>query len=188
MGTTQDVLIALGANLPLDGDLPADTLRKAIRILRAGGLDVVEESRFFKTPCFPAGAGPDYINAAIRCRTDWRPEKILEFLHKVEMDFGRVRLSRWGGRTLDLDIIAIDNQISPDRDAVRQWMELPVAQQMQAAPKQLILPHPRIQDRAFVLVPLADVAPGWKHPLLGKTVTELCDELPAEARAAVVAV
>lgn len=186
MGSGQDTLIALGANLSHGDDLPADTLRKAIGMLAAGGIDVVAESRFFKTPCFPEGAGPDYVNTAIRCRTDLMPGEILQFLHKVEAEFSRVRLSRWGGRTLDLDIIAVDNHICPDRDTVRHWIDLPVDQQMQTAPEGLILPHPRMQDRAFVLVPLAEVAPGWKHPLLGKTVTEMCDELPEEARAEVI--
>ncbi|MDX1780838.1 MAG: 2-amino-4-hydroxy-6-hydroxymethyldihydropteridine diphosphokinase [Thalassovita sp.] len=186
MNTTQDFLVALGSNLPAGADTPSLTLRKAIEMLSSEGIDVVAESRFFHTPCFPEGAGPDYVNAALLCRTDLSPKEILQLLHKVESSFGRVRTSRWAGRTLDLDLIAVDNHILPDRTTVQHWIDLPISAQMEVAPEQLILPHPRMQDRAFVLIPLRDIAPGWKHPILGRTVAELCADLPEDARNAVV--
>ena len=186
MNTTHDLLIALGSNLPAGDDPPSLTLRKAIKMLPSEGIDVIAESQFFQTPCFPEGAGPDYVNAALLCRTERSPEEILQSLHKVERAFGRVRSSRWVGRTLDLDIIAVDNHVLPDRATVQHWIDLPISAQMEAAPEQLILPHPRMQDRAFVLVPLCEVAPGWKHPVLGKTIAELCEELPETARNEVV--
>ncbi|WP_323780461.1 2-amino-4-hydroxy-6-hydroxymethyldihydropteridine diphosphokinase [Thalassovita sp.] len=190
MDATQDILIAFGANLPLAGELPEDTLRKAIAMLPGEGIEVIEESRLFRTPCFPQGAGPDYVNGALRCRTEKTPVEILSVLHKVEKRFGRKRpkdAARWVGRTLDLDLIAVGNHILPDRDAVLHWIDLPISDQMAFAPGQLILPHPRIQDRAFVLVPLCDVAPDWKHPILGKSVSEMCAELPKMAKNEVVA-
>ncbi|CUH66284.1 2-amino-4-hydroxy-6-hydroxymethyldihydropteridinepyrophosphokinase [Thalassovita gelatinovora] len=191
MDATQDILIAFGANLPLAGELPEVTLRKAIAELPAEGVEIVEKSRLFITPCFPEGAGPDYVNGALRCRTEKTPVEILSILHKVEERFGRKRpmaAGRWAGRTLDLDLIAVGNHVLPDRATVGQWIDLPISDQMTLAPEQLILPHPRIQDRAFVLVPLCEVAAGWKHPILGKSVAELCAQLPKMAKNKVVAV
>lgn len=152
------------------------------------GKDVVlrRVSRFFRTPCFPAGAGPDYVNAAIEVQTDLPPQTLLARLHDVEARFARVRDQRWGMRTLDLDLIATGGQVLPDAAGFARWQRLALEAQMQQAPGQLILPHPRLQDRSFVLVPLADIAPDWHHPVLQKTVVEMLADLPAEQVAEVV--
>ena len=83
---------------------------------------------------------------------------------------------------LDLDLIAWGQAVLPDPATQRRWMELAPDRQTVETPDQLILPHPRLQDRAFVLVPLAEVAPDWRHPVLGLTVTEMCAALPAKDR------
>jgi 2-amino-4-hydroxy-6-hydroxymethyldihydropteridine diphosphokinase len=149
---------------------------------------IVARSRFFRTPCFPAGAGPDYVNAAciLQVSADLSPLAILARLHDVEETFGRRRAQRWGMRTLDLDLLAIGDSVLPDADTQNRWRTMPDADQTRLAPDQLILPHPRLQDRAFVLVPLADVAPDWRHPLLGLTVADMVSRLPAADRAAMV--
>ncbi len=134
---------------------------------------ITGKSRLFVTPAFPAGAGPDFVNAIIVVETCLAPVKVLEELHKIEADFGRERLKRWGQRTLDLDLIALGGQIVPDLETFVTWRHLPLADQMERAPEQLILPHPRLQDRAFVLVPMADVAPDWVHPVSGQTVGQM---------------
>jgi 2-amino-4-hydroxy-6-hydroxymethyldihydropteridine diphosphokinase len=106
-------------------------------------------------------------------------------MHAVEERFGRVRERRWGMRTLDLDLLALGDSVVPDAGTQDSWRALPQEAQVRAVPDQLILPHPRLQDRAFVLVPLADVAPDWVHPRTGKTVAEMLAALPEADRAAV---
>ena len=106
---------------------------------------------------------------------------MIAILHEIESRFGRTRDVRWGRRTLDLDLLATGDAVIPDAKTHAQWRDLPLEQQMRETPKELILPHPRIHERAFVLVPLADVAPDWRHPIFGKTVLEMRDALPKEA-------
>ena len=182
------VLIALGANLPNGAQAPAESLRAALAALPEAGLRLQRVSRFYGTPAFPAGTGPDYVNAAARLRAapGMGPREILAALHAVEQAFGRARTQRWGMRTLDLDLIAVGDAVLPDAATFAAWRDLPPDRQVLAAPDRLILPHPRLQDRAFVLVPLHDVAPRWRHPVLGLTVTAMLKALPAAERAAVV--
>jgi 2-amino-4-hydroxy-6-hydroxymethyldihydropteridine diphosphokinase len=183
----QLALVALGANLPLDGAAPETTLSRALASLVANGVSPVAVSRFFRTPCFPAGAGPDYVNAAcsVRIPAETSPHDMLALLHRIEDEFGRKRHFRWGMRTLDLDLIAFGDSVFPDAEMQTQWRNLPAADQARLAPDRLILPHPRLQDRAFVLIPLADVAPDWCHPLLGLTVAQMADRLDPADRAAI---
>jgi 2-amino-4-hydroxy-6-hydroxymethyldihydropteridine diphosphokinase len=185
---TAPVLVALGANLPNGAMQPAETLAAALAALPAEGLTVLRASRLYATPCFPAGAGPDYVNAAARLAAapGMDAEAILAALHRVEAAFGRARAQRWGMRTLDLDLLAIGGLVLPDAATAARWRDLPAAEQPRTAPDRLILPHPRLQDRAFVLVPLAEVAPRWRHPATGRTVAQMRDALPAADRRAVV--
>lgn len=110
---------------------------------------------------------------------------LLALLHRAEAEFGRVRMTRWAGRTLDIDLLALGDSVLPDAETQTRWRNLPPADQQRKTPEEVILPHPRLQDRAFVLVPLADVAPDWRHPLLGLTVLEMRAALdPADVAAA----
>lgn len=115
------------------------------------------------------------------------PAMVLNALHTVESAFGRTREERWGMRTLDLDLLGIGDYVLPNPAIQAKWRALDPDIQAQHAPDQLILPHPRIQDRAFVLVPLVDVAADWMHPTLKLRVDQLCAALPAAARESVVA-
>ncbi|MHA7875961.1 2-amino-4-hydroxy-6-hydroxymethyldihydropteridine diphosphokinase [Roseivivax sp.] len=185
MDSRQDVLVALGANLPWQGAPPEVTLSRALTVLAGGPLRLRALARFYRTPCFPAGAGPDYVNGAVRLAAPeaLAPAEILAELHRIEALFGRHRETRWGMRTLDLDLIAVGQRLLPDRAGWAAWRDLPPSEQARLAPDELILPHPRLADRAFVIVPLADVAPDWRHPVEGRNLAEMRAALPAEARA-----
>ncbi|PTQ74770.1 2-amino-4-hydroxy-6-hydroxymethyldihydropteridine diphosphokinase [Celeribacter persicus] len=170
--------IAFGANLPSSAGAPLETLRAAVHALQSKGSRISAISRIYETPCFPEGAGPDYINFAAEIETVLAPEELLALLHEVEHSFGRVRETRWAGRPIDLDLMAFEDEVFPDVASVSSWIELPLAQQSVRAPDRLILPHPRIQDRAFMLIPFADLAPDWRHPILGKTVAKMLAARP----------
>lgn len=171
-------IISLGGNLPLGEMSPRKILLAAARELTLLMGESCQVSRLFQTPCFPAGAGPDFVNAVLSVETNLDPAGLLSCLHDVEQKFSRLRKQRWGTRTLDLDLIALGEKVLPDPGVHQRWRDLPLEQQMKETPDQLILPHPRMQDRAFVLVPMCDICPQWRHPVLGKTAAELCAELP----------
>ncbi|MEQ9694564.1 2-amino-4-hydroxy-6-hydroxymethyldihydropteridine diphosphokinase [Shimia sp. SDUM112013] len=179
-------LLALGGNLPSAIGGPEVTLKSACASLRQFNLKLCKVSRFYETPCFPPGAGPDYINAAAMVETPLDAHDMLAVLHEVEAEFGRERDQRWGMRTLDIDLIGGQDLVLPDPETHRKWTSLPPQEQVRATPDQLILPHPRLQDRAFVLVPLNDIAPDWVHPATGRSVSEMLAALPESDRKAVI--
>ncbi|MFN3724480.1 MAG: 2-amino-4-hydroxy-6-hydroxymethyldihydropteridine diphosphokinase [Paracoccaceae bacterium] len=180
-------LIALGANLPLGTSSPQRTIAAALEKLDATAVEVKSQSRLFKTPSFPKGSGPDYVNAAavLEVPPGMSAEVLLQHLHRIEARFGRSRDMRWGARTLDIDLLAFGDQIMPDAATQTAWRDLPLPDQARLTPPELILPHPRIQDRAFVLVPLADVAADWMHPILRVNVLQMLESLSPQDREAV---
>lgn len=177
-------LVALGSNLPVEGQAPRVVLDRAIAQLRdyvtaQGGGDF-KLSQLYRTPVFPAGSGPDFVNAAISFDWPLDPNSLLEKLHAIEADFGRSRSQRWAARGLDLDLLGLGNLVLPDPDTWQVWANLSTKEAQSRAPDQLILPHPRMAERGFVLIPLCDVAPNWCHPILGETVSQLRAKLPLE--------
>ncbi len=178
-----EALVALGANLTSSAGPPAETLRAAVAAMGDSGLEVAAVSPFYATPCFPPGAGPDYVNAAAVLRGAADPQTLLQTLHAVEAGFGRNRAQRWGRRVLDLDLIAFGAAVLPDAETQTLWRDLPLEDQITRTPDTLILPHPRLQDRAFVLIPLAQIAADWTHPILGRTVRGMADALPEAEKA-----
>ena len=179
-------LLALGGNLPSKVGSPSVTLDAALEQLDCKGIRLVKVSRFYATPCFPEGAGPDYVNAAVEVETELPADALLARLHEIEAGFGRERQSRWAGRTLDIDLIAGRDRVLPSLKTFKQWLDLSLEEQKVTAPQELILPHPRLQDRAFVLVPLNDIAWDWIHPVNGLSVAQMLSDLPKSDVKAVV--
>jgi 2-amino-4-hydroxy-6-hydroxymethyldihydropteridine diphosphokinase len=178
------VLVAMGGNLESEIGPPRVILGYALASLRIMTNSLVRKSKYFVTPCFPIGYGPDYVNAAVSFQFQGESHELLAILHRIEANFGRRRTRRWGGRVLDLDLLAFGDKIAPTVKVFEAWRDKPLTEQVSQTPQELILPHPRMQDRAFVLGPLMDVAPDWRHPVSGHTVRQMYNRLPAEDRAA----
>ncbi len=147
------IYLALGANMPSPVGPPAVTLRRALAVMPRHGIEVVAVSPFYRTPAWPNPADPPFVNAVAEVKTQLLPGELLKALMAIEKAFGRVRKSRNEPRTLDLDLI--------DYGGLASDVE------------QLMLPHPRLHERAFVLRPLADIAPSWRHPDTGEGVLAL---------------
>ncbi|WP_198375976.1 2-amino-4-hydroxy-6-hydroxymethyldihydropteridine diphosphokinase [Neoroseomonas rubea] len=156
-------LVAIGANLPRAGGAgPLETCRWAVGRLGAiPGLRVAAVSSWWESaPIPPDPRSPPYVNGVARLEGEATPERLLAVLHAIEDEAGRARPFPNAPRVLDLDLIDLSGRVL-------------------AGPAP-ILPHPRAADRAFVLCPLAEVAPGWVHPVLGKTVEALVAALPPQ--------
>lgn len=171
-------LIALGANLSTGGMPPEKSVPAAMERLADRMAGTVVLSDLYHTPAFPAGSGPQFVNAAMRI--EWRDtaESLLALLHDVEAEFGRTRANRWEARVMDLDLIGLDDAILPSAATRAEWANLSPEEAAAVVPDQLILPHPRLAERGFVLVPLADVAPDWVDPATGFSVAEMLAARP----------
>ncbi|MEJ6390977.1 2-amino-4-hydroxy-6-hydroxymethyldihydropteridine diphosphokinase [Gymnodinialimonas ulvae] len=181
MMTKRDVttcLIALGANLPKGGISPEVAVSQAMDRVAEACDGAVARSRLFRTPAFPEGAGPDFVNAAMRVEWQSTAQALLAHLHGIEAAFGRRREARWEARVMDLDLIGFGDAILPDPETRARWAGLSPEDAAQVVPDQLIVPHPRLAERGFVLVPLADVAPDWVDPTSGRSVGAMVQALP----------
>ena len=178
-------IMAMGSNQGLSSSSSSDVLSAALSSIAVSVGPITSLSRFFQTPAFPEGSGPDFVNAALMVRAQGSAHEILEKLHAIEHELGRVRETRWGQRTVDIDLIAVEQNIVPDSETFKKWQLLPFSQQTQIAPDRLILPHPRMQDRAFVLGPMMDVCRDWVHPVIQKSVSQMYDVLDSQDKAEV---
>ncbi len=179
-------LITLGSNNISPWGDAAETVQKAMNHLSLLAQMPLKCSPIYATPAFPAGNGPDFVNAAVAFETASKADDLLQALHQIEVEANRTRIKRWGPRSLDLDLIGLGDLICPDAQMQAHWRDLPLERQTQETPDQLILPHPRVQDRSFALVPLADVAPDWPHPVTGQTIRQMLLARPASERDTVV--
>jgi 2-amino-4-hydroxy-6-hydroxymethyldihydropteridine diphosphokinase len=187
-GPLSRALIAVGANLPHEGHPPEVSVAAAIAVLAERTGRPPQVSRLYRTPAFPPGSGPDFVNAALALDWDGSPEALLSLLHEIESAFGRTRATRWEARLIDLDLIALGDSVLPDAATQVHWAALPADRAAVDTPEQLIVPHPRLAERGFVLVPLADVAPDWRHPVTGRSVAQMLADRPPEERAAIRAI
>jgi 2-amino-4-hydroxy-6-hydroxymethyldihydropteridine diphosphokinase len=147
------IYVALGANVPSAAGAPAVTLARALEAMPKHGIQVIAVSPFYRSQAWPNPADPAFVNAVAQVQTRVGPADLLRALLVIEKSFGRVRKTKWEPRVLDLDLIDFGGLVS---DA-----------------EHLMLPHPRLHERSFVLRPLADVAPAWRHPDTGQGVSEL---------------
>jgi 2-amino-4-hydroxy-6-hydroxymethyldihydropteridine diphosphokinase len=151
------ILIGLGANLPSRDGPPRRTLEIALERLAARGVETVALSRWYETAPVPVSDQPWYVNAVARVETALDPAALLACLHEIERSFGRLRTVANAPRTIDLDLLAYHDRVEP------------------GPPR---LPHPRLAGRAFVLLPLRDVAPGWVDPVSRTALETLLARLP----------
>ena len=140
------ILLALGSNRPGPWGSPEETVRAALARLHGGGIRLKRCSRLIISAPFGITDQPPFVNAVAEIETALSPEALLERLHLIERMAGRRRTLRWGPRTLDLDLLDYHGLV-------------------RAPPGRPVLPHPGIAQRIFVLAPIAEIAPRWRHPV-----------------------
>lgn len=148
------VYLALGTNI----EPREDHLNQALGYLQNEHITILQQSSIYETAPVGYTDQSDFLNMAVKIQTEFSPVQLLDFCQNVEMKLGRKRVIRFGPRTIDLDILLYNNEnIHGER---------------------LVIPHPRMHERAFVLVPLHEISPDYIIPEQGKSVEELMSELP----------
>jgi|ERR1041384_4912698 2-amino-4-hydroxy-6-hydroxymethyldihydropteridine diphosphokinase len=154
------ILVGIGSNLAAAGYAsPLQTAAAALDELPNIGIDLLRRSQWYLSEPVPVSDQPWFVNGVIAVSTELAPESLLERLLALETRFGRVRGEANAARTLDLDLLDYDGRL--------------------CATRRLVLPHPRLHERRFVLGPLCEIAPQWRHPRLDSTAEELLARLPA---------
>lgn len=161
------ILIGIGANLPSHHGPPQQTCEAALSALSEAGIAVCRHSRWYESPPEPVSEQPWYVNGVAELDTEIDPPALLAALHQIEAHFGRdeaARAEKNAARPLDLDLLCYHKRLV-------------------AAPNRPILPHPRMHRRAFVLLPLRELDPAWRHPGSGAALDDLIADLPSGSTA-----
>ncbi|HEY9538554.1 MAG TPA: 2-amino-4-hydroxy-6-hydroxymethyldihydropteridine diphosphokinase [Kiloniellaceae bacterium] len=154
------ILVGLGSNLTTPRLTTSEmVLEAALKSLENRKIELLKRSAWFRSAPVPESDQPWFVNGVASLRTDLSPWELLAVLHEVEAEHERVRSVPNASRTLDLDLLAYDDRVVDGAGG-------------------LMLPHPRLSERAFVLQPLAELAPDWRHPVSGLTAAEMLAELP----------
>ena len=156
------ILIALGSNITGPWGAPLATLQRALVELNKFPLRLVRASTIIETLPFGVVNQPNFVNAVALIDTALSPDALMKKLHMTEQQAGRRRRKRWGPRCLDLDILDYNGQL-------RRRMTTDI--------RKLVLPHPSIAERSFVLGPIAEIAPKWKHPVNHKSALVMIQKL-----------
>mgnify|MGYP001262602047 CR=1 FL=1 len=157
----QVILIGIGANLALRSNhSPLFTCQKALRVIEDSGIAILSKSSWYLSEPVPISVEPWYTNGVISVSTDLQENELLGRLMSIETLFGRSARKRLGPRTLDLDLLAYGEIVCDEKGWPR-----------------LSLPHPRLQKRNFVIVPLAEILPSWRHPVSGEMACDLARNL-----------
>jgi 2-amino-4-hydroxy-6-hydroxymethyldihydropteridine diphosphokinase len=172
------VLVGLGANRPGPWGTPTGTIGRALQEIERAGAPLCAVSPFYETAALGRARQPPYVNAVALLDTTLPPEALLRLLKRIERQAGRRGGRPWGPRTLDIDIVDY-------RGLVRHW----TARRggfARAGPRPLVLPHPLMHQRPFVLRPLLDIAPDWRHPVLGLDAKDLWRRAAKRGQGAVI--
>jgi len=153
-------ILALGSNLPFGSNTPKQNLECVYDLLELEGIKILKKSKIYFSEAYPNKLDPLFCNSAIFIETNLKPFDLLNIVLKIEKKFGRERKVKNSPRTLDIDIICYDNLILNDEN--------------------LQIPHPNIQDRLFVLMPICDLNENWKHPIHSKTALEFIKSFSEE--------
>lgn len=159
------ILVALGSNVAGPWGTPRQTIKKALEKLDKPPCRVLRASSLIITAPFGVENQPDFVNAVAVVDTQLTPNDLMAHLHDIELSADRRRTVRWGPRTLDLDLVDYNGCILDGKGET-------VGHQ-----KPLQLPHPGIAERDFVLGPIAEIAPHWKHPRTGLSAREMLKNL-----------
>ena len=155
----EDIFIGIGGNLVLPNHISlATSIKSCLDILMNANITPICHSQLYNSAPIPKSSQPNFNNMVIKINTAYSPLKLLGCLHGIEAAMGRIRNIRNEARVIDLDLLVFGNRISDDVNC--------------------LLPHPRMSERAFVLLPLAEIAPKWCHPITQKHINTLVAELP----------
>ena len=161
------IFVGMGANLPSpQHGTPIETLEACLKTFADYDLTITQRSRWYKSAPVPISDQPWYINGVVAVECEKAPRELLETLLKIENSFGRVRSEANAPRVLDLDLIAFHDQIIEDKGKIED--------------KPFCIPHPRMQERSFVLLPLQELNDQWKHPKSGVEIAHLIKDLPTD--------